>query len=272
MGDEARDRSSPPVCDRAQKFYEDLKWMQLTKGVRLTSYDAILICPSSYVTVRSNVPFGLRIDWEPHDGAFWASIGGPSVVGLSSPSGSDLVEVEVTDVFGEARYSQEKFLVLKHGLGFMSGARILSAEETAVHDQERRARKDALASMKWEPLSIWRILEPGDMIWTREGRVEIEFLRKQSVRLHDGGSDVTDETGRFTGKSRFHQQTYFILDPGLYPRAQVNKIIGEVWVARDRQQVREFLRRFQSPIGSFHSMDSDAYYDWHEMLKKKELE
>jgi len=82
---------------------------------------------------------------------------------------------------------------------------------------------------------------------------------------------VKDPKGHFTHKNRFPQNSYFIMDPEFYLKAKVNKIIGNVWVATDREKVKEFDAKYRTLV-NLGPMDREADLQWRETLKKEKLE
>jgi hypothetical protein len=129
--------------------------------------------------------------------------------------------------------------------------------------------EDSLKKMVWETLEGIRELGPWDMIWVRDaGRIEIEILQYGNYRVVDGETNVRDSQGGYTDKKRIRAESYFIMYPEHYRKARVNKIIGQVWVASHREEVKAFFDKYKIPL-KLGPRNEDT---WEEDLRKEEME
>jgi hypothetical protein len=145
--------------------------------------------------------------------------------------------------------------------------------DAADHAIGMRNRQLGVAQLEWEPLAEGRLLGPWDMIWTMEGgRVEIEFLAPR-YRMIDEWTGAVDSTGRPTGKNRFMSNMFFVMYPPVFREAKVTKALGDVRIARDREEVKAFVERNRVTLGAFEESHDPQYLKkWKEMLRKPELE
>jgi len=268
---EAVDLNDPNFfCNFTRELYPDLQWKPLKKGDRLGTYDAILTCTDGTVTIKSNLVFNPYIKWEEKDREYLGRIPAEMHVVISTQSREKAqpnIVVEAIEVSGEVIYSTDRNLIEKYGS--------IGSKPRESHEEiERKDRQqyDDLKTIGWEPLTIDRQLGPWDMIWTQEnGRIEIEILKEGVTAIDDESTVVKDPKGHFTHKNRFPQNSYFIMDPEFYLKAKVNKIIGNVWVATDREKVKEFDAKYRTLV-NLGPMDREADLQWRETLKKEKLE
>jgi hypothetical protein len=259
-------------CNFGRLWFPDLHWTRLNRGDRLGRFDVISTCKSSSVIVKANLPFNHpTFQWEERHGEHWARVPSEEIVAIRTLGGEKNqaeIEVEVIEVSGEAYYSTDRDLIEKHNF-----LRVGSGKSPGEIEKEETQRDSDLYAIGWERLTTDRLLGPWDMIWTqKDSRVEIEILKDGPYIFMDGSTDVRDSAGRFTKKKRFPGKSYFIMDPTDYLSARVNKIIGEVWIAKDRGKVREFFKKYRTPAALREAMDAEADRRWQEMLWKQELE
>lgn len=104
------------------------------------------------------------------------------------------------------------------------------------------------------------------------GRIEIEVTRDGPIPLFDETS-VRDAHGATTRKRRFPEHTYFVMVPEYFLEAKVNKVIGEVWIAKDTVKVREFYARLPLFLWSDGTpLELGALERWSDAVRKPELE
>ena len=251
--------------------YPELQWVRLESGVVLKTYDAILTCASSTVSLKSNFTFGQSIiKWERADGDYVGEMPPETLLVVQTESRSTEqpnIQVKVTEVAGDVFYSTKRDLI--------KDLRVLHSFATSEEKtrQAQRERDFDLKAIGWEPLGVDRLLGPWDMIWTQKnGRVEIEIRKTGRDLMTDESTDVRDAHGKLTLTKRFPQDSYFIMLPQFYQEARVNKTIGEVWVATDRAKVREFFNKHHSGMSIKAEVDPEAQRKLQEILRKKELE
>lgn len=256
-----------PSCYRERRAFPGAHWAELQRGQRLGLYDAIMTCESAAVLVRSTHTFSSLLTWEETEGLFWTTIPESTTVALVPDSGAGL-DLEVMEVQGLTFYSTDRDVI--------RSSRTRSSQISSGSSRLDEFRKETLAelaAMDWEPLTVNQELGPWDVIWTREsGRVEIELVETGPETYHDASTTVLDSTGRETHRRRFRSHMVLIMNPRFYVKARVNKIIGEVSIAKDRNQVREFVWKHPGISAFFGPLDAQEHVRWMESLGKEELQ
>jgi hypothetical protein len=112
------------------------------------------------------------------------------------------------------------------------------------------------------------------MLWTGDdGRVEIEVMGDgPDPRVLDALA-VRDAQGRLTSRMRLPKRMYFIVTPARYGHIKLRKIVGDVKVARNREEVEAFARKYGSFYGDFGGpWTAEAIQELLESLSRSELE
>ncbi len=229
-------------CKMAQKV-PPVHWIPLNRGdhLQLGPYDALLTCRGSHAVFRATRPFGLRIAWEQDGTSVIGTIGEEHFVTVRAIPGESRpgVQIEVLDVVGQVFYSRDRREI----------RRALVAESRSGpfnEDSEGEDRRyEDLVQLGWRTLSMNDRLGPWDMIWTQaDGRLEVEFEGPNNrIGVYN---DVLDGQARPTGKVRFRPNEFWVVVPGYFSDARVNKIIGEVWIATDRARVESFFQKYRT--------------------------
>jgi len=257
-------------CETVRNKYPELQWTRLESGVVLITYDAVLTCESSRISLETETAFEPSIiQWEKVNEKFLGELPSETLLVVRSESGMKTqpdIEMKIATVTGEVFYSTERELIKTLGL-------LHSFVKNEKHQRTQSERDNELQAIGWEPLKINRLLESWDMIWTQKhGRVEIEIVEFGRELMTSESTDVRDFEGKWTQKKRFPEKSYFIMHPQLHRMAKVNKIIGDVWIATDRSKVRAFFNKYHSDMSIRAGMDPDAQRKWQEMLRKEDLE
>jgi hypothetical protein len=125
--------------------------------------------------------------------------------------------------------------------------------------------------MKWHALTTNTELQVWDMIRTgNNGRVEIEIVKEGSGRPTgpDPHTGVLDEKGQPTKRKRFPSNSYFVMHPIVIFSARVRKVIGDVWVASDREEVKRLVSDYGTQLFLDPNRDEAA---WQKTLRQREL-
>lgn len=253
------------------KLFPELKWVPARPNTVLRPYDAILACGGGMVTIESNVKFEIRAEWIEAGGRFRARILPETLVSIPPQGrGKQDITVRVIEVEGPVLYSSNRELIERLQIGVIRSLTFVEAEQ---YLKARAEQLEELRAMDWESLEEGRDLGPWDMIWTRaDGRVEIEFLSEEKSTYVAAETTVLDENGHPTRRNRLPVNTYLIFVPQIFGKAKVNRVLGTVLIARDRDSVRSFYSRHQQPWRIMAVMDDNAQTKWLEMLKKEQLE
>jgi len=251
--------------------FKEFKWQRLNVSQRLGVGDAIFTCRRSIVKVRSTLPFQSDVvEWRDEGRTHVGIIPSDTLQVLIDESikgrGAD-IKIEVIEIVGQAFYSMRKKLIKKYEINA-----VLQIPDTSeAMERYLRRQETDLTAISWEPLGLRPVLEEWDMIWTRsDGRVEVEILQYGSggTAYLDPSITVKDAQGRFTAKYRFPPNSFFIMEPHLFQKAKVNKVIGDVRIAKDRERARKFFIRYQT----HQRVNLETAVPWEEILKKPELE
>lgn len=256
-------------CNLVRELYQDLRWIRLKTGDHLRTYDGLLTCHSSTVTLKSNLAFTPHIAWKTQKGAYWAQIEPESLytirLEVTPETGQPEIDIEILGVTGEAFYSSDRDIIRKYGL--------LSANPKNQQKvlTEKQRMMDDLKSIGWERLKAGQFLGPWDMVRTDENsRVEIEIHKEGMSTATSPETDVKGSEQQPLLKKRFPSNSYFIMHPEFYVKAKVNKVIGKAWIARDREQVQKFWEKHHISL-NLGPMDRAGYLQWLEDLRKPEL-
>jgi len=256
---------SSPFCSTVNRLYPDLPWRELHPGTQLGASDAILTCGSGRVVLRSMSPSSHNLEWVRSAGAFESTVAEESLVVLEpSVDGATLptLTIETVTVWGEAYFTTDREAIRRYRL---SGATGMSL---ADHANLEANRDRDLAALKWDSLVAGRIFGPWSMIWTLDGRVEIEVLDPPG-RIIRGWAGAIDETGQPSGKNRLMENVHFIMVPPFFRQARVNRVIGDVRIASDPETVKRYFYRHRYVVARFGPLDEER---WDEILRKPELE
>ncbi len=259
-----------PFCTRVRNAYVGARWVELRPGERLSAFDGVLSCRGGRVVLKATGEISADLDWVRTSTGVIGTVGERTFVAMFPlPGYAGNLDVEVLEVSGPVYYSRDRHLIRA------AGTDLRKVLDPAEMEMERRGQESDLAGMTWEALAEGRILAPWEMIWTGHGgRVEIEFLEGPNKRLNDWTA-VLDAAGHPTGKNRLPANMYFIMSPTFWRRARVNKVIGEVRVATDSEEVKAFLGRhkqFFSLVEDLYAQDEQALQQWRDILRKPELE
>jgi hypothetical protein len=254
-------------CALVRQRYPQLKWTELKKGDRLTTGDAILTCEGSEVILTSDCSMNPTLTWERSGTHLVAKVPAERLVVLQStppPQPASGSRADVVGVTSHAFYSTNRDLIAR-----------LKLSEFKLAESEAERRKQMmyaeLGSMRWRALTAGEELTPWDVIWTQpESRVEVEVTRSGTTQFIHDGTDVKDSLGRPTGKKRFPENSFLVIHPQFYRTVRVNRIIGDVRVAKN--QGRDFANTYDTLQGFLGFKDREAQLKWEKMLKKKELE
>lgn len=258
-------------CQYIRESYPSTTWLELRPGDQLKRDDAVLTCGSSGVALISNRSFGMGLQWEGEEGYLRTTIPGSSLIIVSShkslPSNGGKLLAKVTIVQGRVYYSTGRALRAEPGL--------IDVVKRGSGEVDRKVEEmlSDLVKMEWGLLQTGQDLGPWDMLWTGDhGRVEVEMLDAGGYRLIDGSVAVTDALGRLTNKIRVGSNAYLILHPDYYGKVRVTGIIGEVYVARNPEEVMRFYSLHQSMLWIYGIRGAADYQRWLEMLRKGQLE
>lgn len=257
-------------CAQAREFFPEWDWQLLRKGDRVETNHALVTCRGSSVTVKSNLAFDPAIDWKEEHGVYRGLIAAEVALVVRTPEtriAQPKIELEVLEVTGEAIYSTKRHLIGKNR-GALQSSLIRSQKDFL---EKQRQRWDDLKAIGWKRLTPDRVLQPWDMIWTKDnGRIEIEILEKGKEYFADDSTDVRTKEVEYTLRKRFPRETYFIMHPEIFRKARVNKIISEVLIATDKTKVQKFFEKYQSPYKTKAPQDPTARKQWLESLRTGE--
>lgn len=148
----------------------------------------------------------------------------------------------------------------------------VNAFETRAHvAQVLPGETVTLPTVGWQAVTEGTVLEPWDMLWVQPGgRVEIEITRDGQVPSRDPETDVRGADGSWTKKKRFRGTFHFIMVPVHYLEAKVNRVIGPVFMATDRERVKAFLALYRSPQGGGGWSSAEEMLEWRKLLREGE--
>lgn len=264
LGDSHADDCSHPLLLN----FPGANWIEVRGGEHLGPYDAILTCQAASAVVRATRPFGGFLPWEERDGWFWAVVPELTTLAVTNDEGHQ-VDVEVVNVLGRVFYSTDREV--------MRRSAVLGGQVSSDHrqlEEERSQIRAELAQIDWDQLTPGQLLGPWDMIWTgQDGRVEIEILQRGPNRETDPSFImVIDSLGHDTGRRRLRSHTVFVMNPRVYLSAKVTRVLGEVNLARSKDQVRAFVWKYPAERAFLGSLDALGYRQLQEMLQKEHLE
>lgn len=249
-------------CRSQEAWVPRATWQEISPGDHLRVPGVLMTCDASGVRLSALSRMSSDFAWEERGNRFHAELGPRELVtlhSLSTDQPSPAQQVEVLWTTGRVQYSTDmpaKYARVQAGGPGSSLAKALAAT------RERLAAD--LKVLDWEPLTETRVLDEWDMIWTGDnGRLEIEMLPESKQRPDRTRSDsdmiVIDEHGHLSAKRRFLPRTYFIVQPEWYGPAKVNRILGTVYVARDRDQVKQFFAKWRSTMQVVAELDKAGY-------------
>jgi hypothetical protein len=252
-------------CDGNRRLFPEIRWNRLRPGVSLRSGAAILTCRDARVDLRSTGDWrATRLRWVTDGEGVRGTVFEDRLIVLQGPP---QVELEVTAVEGLAYYSVDREVIQRHGI---IDARAMSNEEDEAQTQHVLA---TLSRMSWERVTVGRVLQPWDMLWTSAGgRVEFKIAELGANPTVDGSTAVLDARGNLTTKRRVNSNSYLIIHPGEILKATVSGVIGDVRVSRDQEVVEAFFRRHKSTYQELRPLTREEYFKWEETLRKEHLE
>jgi hypothetical protein len=129
-----------------------------------------------------------------------------------------------------------------------------------------------LPLLAWAPVVEGQTLEPWDMLWVqRDGRVELEIVREIGPPLRDEAHDVLAPDGSRTNRKRFPGDSYVVVHPRYWLEVRVTKVIGDVWVATERDRVEAFYLAHRSRQAVWGWTGAEDQSRWREALAEPEL-
>jgi hypothetical protein len=255
-------------CGFVRAINEDVTWQQIHMGSRIRAPEAFLTCDASEIVIKTDRPLSESISWSPEGNRLQGRIPAARLVLVEPPSAmpnSLGVEVEIIAIRGSAFYSDD--LVRKNGPVWVSPWTGPSP------DQLLREFTADLDAIQWEPLGSSRELKPWNMIRTGpDGKVEIEITKDGPRGFVDARLAVVGSDGQPTRRIRLMPKSYLVMFPEIYDSGLVTAAVGQVLLARQQDQVRDFFSKRPYTSGFMGMFDMQLSEERQRMLRKPRLE
>lgn len=259
---------SSPFCAQVETWLPNLRWQVAQTGQQLRNFDAIMACEASTVTIRANIPFASEVRWT-KDGEWYRGTipAKTTIIVVDERDERVPVSVEILATRGRVFFSDDRDVIERSGLSLLRGSNLKARE------QSEKAMFAELQAMTWRVLRESEPLGPWDLVWTGQtGRVELEIITPGPEYVWDGAADVRTPDGRLTRRKRFFEYTMFAMHPAHYRVARIVSVIGNVWVATDRQRARDFIQKHGILVDAFGPSVGEPEWKRLEKLSRPDLD